>query len=133
MRIGELAAASGLTTKTIRFYEQVGLLAPPPRTPAGYRDYPEAALPRLRFIRTAQAAGLTLAEIAGILAIRDSGESPCTHVTALIHTHLADIRQRIRELRAAQAELETLAHRAAALDPADCTDAGAVCRILATT
>lgn len=130
MRIGELATSSGLTAKTIRFYEQAGLLTPPPRTPSGYRDYPPTTEARLRFIRTAQAAGLTLAEIASILAIRDTGQPPCTHVADLIHTHLADIDHRIRHLRAARAELTTLARRAAALDPADCTDPDGVCRIL---
>ncbi|GGN89295.1 hypothetical protein GCM10011579_084000 [Streptomyces albiflavescens] len=59
MRTGELAAASGLTAKTIRFYEQAGLLPEPPRTSGGYRDYPPQATQRLAFIREAQAAGLT--------------------------------------------------------------------------
>jgi len=89
MRIGVLAARAGLTTKTIRFYEDVGLLPAPPRTPAGYRDYPAQTLTRLAFIRNAQAAGLTLAEIHGVLAIRDTGQAPCEHVTGLIDQHLA--------------------------------------------
>ncbi|MBT2452295.1 MerR family transcriptional regulator [Streptomyces sp. ISL-43] len=62
MRIGDLAARTGLTTKTIRFYENSGLLHPPPRTRGGYRDYPEQAATRLAFIRDAQHAGLTLAD-----------------------------------------------------------------------
>ena len=61
MHIGALAAASGATTKTIRFYEQAGLIPDPPRTQAGYRDYRAESVDRLAFIRTAQAAGLTLA------------------------------------------------------------------------
>ncbi|MFI2371211.1 heavy metal-responsive transcriptional regulator [Streptomyces sp. NPDC018833] len=129
MRIGEVAAASGLTTKTIRFYEQAGLLSAPPRTAGGYRDYPGQTVKRLAFIRDAQGAGLTLAEICSVLALRDAGSSPCTHVTALINQHIADIDQRLAELRATRAVLRTLAGRAAATDPADCTDAD-VCRIL---
>jgi hypothetical protein len=84
MRIGDVAAASGLTTKTIRFYEQAGLLPRPPRTAGSYRDYPEQTIKRLAFIRDAQSAGLTLAEIRSVLALRDAGASPCAHVTALI-------------------------------------------------
>ncbi|MGW1553897.1 MerR family DNA-binding transcriptional regulator, partial [Streptomyces sp. NPDC002346] len=59
MRIGELATQAGLSTKTIRFYEEAGLLPAPPRTSGGYRDYPEQAATRLSFVRDAQAAGLT--------------------------------------------------------------------------
>jgi DNA-binding transcriptional MerR regulator len=130
MRIADLAAAGGVSTKTIRFYEQAGLLAFPPRTPAGYRDYPSEAAARLRFIRTAQAAGLSLAEIGGVLALRDSGQAPCGHVTALIDAHLATIGRRITQLRTAQDELRQLAGRAAALDPAECTSVEEVCSIL---
>ena len=61
MRIGELAAATGTTTKSLRFYEQAGLLPPPARSAAGYRDYTPASVARLEFIRRGQRAGLTLA------------------------------------------------------------------------
>ncbi|MGW3730280.1 heavy metal-responsive transcriptional regulator [Streptomyces sp. NPDC000851] len=129
MRIGDVATASGVTTKTIRFYEQAGLLPAPPRTSGGYRDYPEQTVMRLAFIRDAQDAGLSLAEIRSVLALRDAGSSPCAHVTALIDRHLADIDRRLDELRATKAVLHGLAGRAAATDPAECTDAE-VCRIL---
>ncbi|GAA1697463.1 hypoxia response transcriptional regulator [Fodinicola feengrottensis] len=119
-----------MTAKTVRYYEQIGLLPAPARTSAGYRDYPVAALSRLRFVRTAQAAGLTLAEITGVLGIHDAGASPCAHVVALIDAHLVEIADRIAQLRAAQVELEQLAARAATLDPADCTGSDEVCRIL---
>ncbi|MER5209589.1 heavy metal-responsive transcriptional regulator [Streptomyces sp. NPDC002838] len=132
MRIGDLAATSGLTTKAIRFYEQAGLLPEPPRTPGGYRDYPERTTRRLAFIRDAQGAGLTLAEIRSVLALRDAGASPCTHVTALIDQHLADIDRRLTELRQTRAALRALTERAAATDPAECTDAH-ICRILVGT
>ena len=72
--IGDLAAQAGLSAKAIRFYEQAGLMPAPSRRPAGYRDYPPAALGRLMFIRQAHAA-FTLAEVGGILAIRDSGHA----------------------------------------------------------
>jgi MerR family copper efflux transcriptional regulator len=132
VRIGVLAAAAGLTTKTIRFYEQAGLLPEPPRTPAGYRDYPDKTTMRLAFIRDAQAAGLTLAEIRGILAIRDSGQAPCRHVTGLIDRHLAQVEQRLAELIQAREALRSLQRRAAATDPADCTK-DEVCSILTSS
>jgi Predicted transcriptional regulators len=129
MRIGDLATTSGLSTKTIRFYEQVGLLPPPPRTSGGYRDYPAEAAARLGFIRDAQAAGLTLAEISGVLALRDSGEAPCGHVSGLIEQHLAEIELRLVELRKTRTALRDLARRAADTDPASCTGSD-ICTIL---
>ncbi|MFD7124185.1 MULTISPECIES: heavy metal-responsive transcriptional regulator [Streptomyces] len=120
MRIGELAAHTGLTTTTLRFYEDSGLLPAPPRTSGGYRDYPDHAVNRLAFIRDAQRAGLTLAEIRSILALRDDGQAPCTHVTDLIHEHLDDIDRRMAELAATRAALRGLAARAATADPAAC-------------
>jgi MerR family transcriptional regulator, copper efflux regulator len=132
MRIGTLAAAAGLSTKTIRFYEEAGLLQPPPRTPAGYRDYPAEAADRLAFIRDAAAAGLSLAEIRDVLAIHDAGQPPCRHVTILIETHLEQIEQRIAELRATRTTLQGLHQRAQDVDPADCATEG-ICHILTTT
>ncbi|MFG1697112.1 heavy metal-responsive transcriptional regulator [Nonomuraea sp. NPDC049309] len=129
MRIGALAAVAGVTTKTIRFYEQAGLLPAPPRTPGGYRDYPPTAIERLAFIREAATAGLTLAEIGSVLTIRDAGQPPCQHVTTLIDAHLEQVNQRITELLAAQGALEALQRRAARVDPADCAPDG-ICTIL---
>lgn len=129
MRIGDLAARTGLTTKTIRFYEDSGLLPAPPRTPGGYRDYADHTATRLSFIRDAQGAGLTLAEIRSILALRDDGHAPCTHVTGLIHEHLDDIDRRMAELAATRNALRALADRAATTDPTAC-GADDICTIL---
>ncbi|MFF0793761.1 heavy metal-responsive transcriptional regulator [Streptomyces spiralis] len=131
MRTGELATAGGLTAKTIRFYEQAGLLPEPPRTAGGYRDYPPQTTHRLAFIREAQAAGLTLAEIRSVLDLRDSGEAPCTHVAGLIEHHLRDIERRMAELRKTRTVLRALSERAAATDPSTCTEAD-ICRIIGT-
>lgn len=129
MQIGALAQASGLTAKTIRFYEDRGLIAAPPRTPGGYRDYPEQAVARLRFIRDAQSAGLTLAELRSILEVRDGGEVPCGHVAAVIDEHLRGIERRLADLRQTRTVLRSLARRAATLDPATCAEED-VCVIL---
>ncbi|HET9060571.1 MAG TPA: heavy metal-responsive transcriptional regulator [Acidimicrobiales bacterium] len=120
MRIGELASRTGITTKTIRFWESEGLLADPARTPSGYRNYQPDAVDRLKFIRHAQTAGLTLGEIRQVLAISDSGQPPCVHVGGLIQRHLADLDQRIRELTDTRHRLRRLAQRAAQQDPATC-------------
>jgi len=120
MRIGELASRTGITTKTIRFWESTGLLADPTRTPSGYRDYGPQAIDRLEFIRHAQTAGLTLEEIRQVLAISDGGRPPCEHVADLIHRHLTDLDQRIRELTDTRRRLRRLAQRAADQDPATC-------------
>jgi DNA-binding transcriptional MerR regulator len=108
MRIGELAHQVGTNTKTIRFYEAQGLLPEPARTPSGYRDYGDEFVERLEFIRRGQAAGLSLREIAQIVAISDRGEAPCAHVRQL----LADRREQVRE---GIAELEQLDEHLSAL------------------
>lgn len=130
MRIGDLASASGLTTKIIRYYEQAGLLPAPSRTPGGYRDYPQQAIARLAFIHDAQSAGFTLAEIRSILDLRDNGQTPCTHVTVLIEQHLHEIDRRLGELHKTRTLLQDLARRAANTDPNTCAD-GDICTILA--
>lgn len=128
MLIGQLADALDLPTRTIRFYERKGLLPEPQRADNGYRVYDDTTLARLRFIRTAQAAGLTLAEIASVIHVRDDGTAPCSHVDSLLETKLAEVRDRRRQLAALESELSQLLDRSRQLDPADCT-AGEICHI----
>jgi DNA-binding transcriptional MerR regulator len=122
MRIGELAAAAGVTTKALRFYESRGLLPSPARTASGYRDYGRDTVERLAFIRDAQLAGLTLAEISSVLELKDTGAGTCEHTAALLHRHLADLDGRIAALADTRRRLGELADRAAGLDPIDCRD-----------
>jgi MerR family copper efflux transcriptional regulator len=120
MRIGELAERARMSTKAIRYYEQIGILAPPARTPSGYRAYDQTALGRLEFVRAAQALGLTLGEIRQIIALRDHGEAPCTHVTTLLQSRAAALDRRIDQLQRLRGELLQLAERATTLDPGQC-------------
>ncbi len=122
MRIGQLAEATDTTTKTIRYYESIGLLAEPRRLPSGYREYDEAAIDRLRFIRESQASGLSLAEIQSILELKDAGATSCEHSAALLQRHLDDLDTQIERLQRARIEVAAMAARAAQLDPVDCTD-----------
>ena len=129
MLIGELADTVGLPSQTIRFYERRGLLPEPVRGANGYRNYDQSTRTRLSFIHSAQAAGLTLAEIGSIIDLRADGNAPCTHVASLIDSKLADVRTRIKSLAVLEAELEEVIKRSHRLDPADCTDAD-ICHIL---
>jgi MerR family mercuric resistance operon transcriptional regulator len=129
MKIGELATACFIPTQTIRYYERRGLLPPAERGSNGYRYYDESAPDRIRFIQRAQAAGLTLAEIAGVIQVRAQGTAPCQHVDGLLNDKLAEVDQRIGELQQLRGELIELLDRSSRLDPSDCR-ANEVCHIL---
>lgn len=122
MRIGELAQRTGATTKAIRYYESLGLLPQPARTESDYRDYGFDAIERVRFIKDAQAGGLTLTEIQSLVELKTAGRATCEHTIDLLHRHLVDIDTQIRQLEAARSSLAALAERAATLDHADCID-----------
>lgn len=112
MRIGELAERLRVTTKTIRFYESIGLIPEPARAPSGYRSYDEPDAERITFIRTAQRLGLSLDEIKEIIAFRDRGERPCGYVAEVLDRQVADLGRRIQEMRELRAELRRLQARA---------------------
>lgn len=128
MRISEAAAAAGTTAKTLRFYEDTGLLPGIGRTPAGYRDYPDEAVQRAAFIRRSRAAGLSLEQVRSLLAVHDSGARPCSHVRDRIADQLEALDARIAELQALRTTLADQ-HRAAASGPQGC-DPGQVCSYL---
>ncbi len=122
VKIGELADLACVSAKTVRYYESIGLLAEPARTASGYRDYDSDAVQRLRFVRDAQATGLSLAEIASVLELKDTGSTSCSHTAALLERHMTELDEQILRLQQAREDLATLAGRAAALDPSSCTD-----------
>ena len=129
MLIGELGEITGVSPQTIRFYERQLLMPFPRRAGNGYRTYDDRAVARISFIRAAQAAGLSLVEIRSVLDMRDHGRAPCRHVAHLIDDKLLDVRRRMADLAALEAELDKLRERGRRLDPTDCTDTD-ICHII---
>lgn len=129
MRIGELAVAVGITTKTIRFYENIGLLPSAPRTEAGYRIYSSEDVDRLEFIRKSKQLGLSLDDIVGILQLHDRSEPTCFHVAELLDDKVRQVDEALRELRDLRRELLQLRENAGTM--ADCHPSGGnICGIV---
>jgi MerR family copper efflux transcriptional regulator len=129
MQIGELAGRTGVPKKTVRYYEEIGVMPVAARNSSGYRHYGDDAIARLGFVRAAQSVGLTLGEIREVLAFRDRGETPCRHVAGLIDKHATDLAQRIVALQAMQQDLQRLAQRAR-VAPVIATDDARICHII---
>lgn len=129
VQIGEASRQTGLSTKTIRYYEEVGLIPPPARTANGYRLYGEEDLERLRFIRSARALGFPLEDIEEILAFRDRGEPPCSYVMDLMGRQIEEISERIRDLERLREELVDL-HRRGEQLPEDIQMKSCVCHLI---
>ena len=127
MRIGELAKAAGVSPDTLRYYEREGLLPLAHRTPSGYRDYGPEALEDLQFIKKAQALGLKLSEVHKILEISSGGQAPCEHVRSSVTGRLAEVEQRLRELRALRLTLRETLER---LDRTPMPKAGCRCAVI---
>jgi MerR family copper efflux transcriptional regulator len=121
MQIGELGRRAGVSAKTIRYYEHIGIVPEPERTTSGYRDYDSSALERLEFIKAGQAVSLSLGEIKEILAFRDRDETPCGHVIQLMRERVTSISENIRGLEQMRTDLQTLLDKAATL-PQPCGD-----------
>jgi len=97
--IGQLARSSGTGVDTIRYYERRGLIGAPPRRASGYRDYPEDAAVRLRFIVRAKSLGFSLMDIKQLLDLRVSPEATCADVRARGEAKVADVRSKLKPLR----------------------------------
>lgn len=105
LRIGEVAEMSGIGVEALRFYERSGLLSRPGRTGGGYRVYGEEVLERLAFIKQAQALGFTLDEIRQIITESEAGRAPCGRVREIVRRRLAELDERMREMRRYRKEL----------------------------
>lgn len=126
--IKELSAKTGVSPKTIRYYESIELLPAPSRAANGYRLYNETDLERLNFIRRARALDFTLEEIAAILAFRERGEPPCCFVMTTIQQRVAAIEARIHDLQRLHQELAAL-YEAGRVLPQDVQMQTCVCHL----
>lgn len=108
MKIGELAKATGMTTKAIRYYELLGLLKEPRRTDSGYRLYGEADVDRLEFIKQAKRLGLSLEQVREVITLHEQRQAPCVHVLALLDQKVEQVDAILKELRIFRKELVRL-------------------------
>ncbi len=118
--IGALSRAAGVKIETIRYYEKIGLLAPPPRTRGGNRQYDFAALQRLVFIRRCRALGFSIEEIRALLAMVDQRGVSCGQVHAMTLAHLDMVEQKMAALRQMRDSLRGMADQCSQGDVPDC-------------
>lgn len=108
LNIGQAAKASGVSAKMIRHYEEVGLVPAAARTDAGYRQYGDADVHTLRFVRHARDLGFSIAEIAELVGLWHDHRRPSRQVKALAQAHILELEQKAQELLAMKATLEHL-------------------------
>ncbi|WP_017326040.1 MerR family DNA-binding protein [Synechococcus sp. PCC 7336] len=108
LKIGKLREESGIPVKTIRYYEELGLIEAERRTEGGFRLFSRAMLPRLRFIKQAQGLGFSLREIGAIIKIYNRSEAPRGEVKQNIQAKLLEIEDKIRKLEELKAQLIAL-------------------------
>ena len=108
MRIGELAAATGVDVETVRFYEKQGMLVAPKRAANGYRVYSHGQLQRLAFIRHCRALDIPLADIRQLLGFLDKPASDCADIDQLIEAQLLRVRARLQSMHALERQLTEL-------------------------
>jgi Cu(I)-responsive transcriptional regulator len=120
MNIGEAAAASGVSAKMIRYYEETGLIPPAGRTSSGYRTYGPKEVQILRFVRRARDLGFPMEKVSDLLALwRDRGRASAD-VKHLAEAQVEALEARIREMQEMKAALEHLVHSCAGDDRPDC-------------
>lgn len=120
MKIGEVAKSSGLSAKTIRYYEQIGLLSTPARASSGYREYTEQDCRRLVFLRHARQVGFSTEACKQLLALYENPERRSQEVHALVRDKLKAIEQQVRELKSMKNILEKMSLQCANDEGAEC-------------
>jgi MerR family transcriptional regulator, copper efflux regulator len=105
MKIGELAVKSQVSIKTIRYYEEIGLLQVPDRTEGHFRLFSAETVSRLLFIKRLQILGLSLQEIKDCLVVFDRGELPCAELRIKLEHHIKLIDRQIQEMTALRQQL----------------------------
>lgn len=108
LKTGELAKRAGVNVETLRFYEREGLVPEPPRRVSGYREYPVESVRLIRFIKRAQELGFSLREVRELLALRVEPGTTCSDVREKTQAKVAEVRQKIADLRAIERALKTL-------------------------
>lgn len=109
--IGRLSAETGVNIETIRYYERIGIMPAPPRTEGGQRTYGAEHLKRLTFIRRCRELGFSLDEIRALLGLAGGHALTCAEVSDMAHAHIADIRQKVKDLKKLERVLTDLAAR----------------------
>ncbi len=132
MQIKDLARQTGVSAKTIRYYESVGVMPPPRRGENNYRQYDAADVERLRFIASARGLGIALKDIAEILAARDDGIAPCDRVLDVLSHQLTEIDRRIADLLTLREVLQTIQQEGASLPRDDVAGEHCVCYLVKT-
>ena len=110
LQIGDVAERTGLSLRTIRHYEEVGMLPAARRTASGYRQYGETDVQTLRFIRHSRDLGFSLAEITELLSLWQNRRRSSRQVKALAQAHIEELNRKLEELQAVKATLEHLVH-----------------------
>ena len=123
LTIGEMGKATNTKIETIRYYERIGLLPKPARTSSNYRDYGQAELGRLSFIRRSRDLGFSLDQVRTLLGLSDDRNRDCAGIDQVANQHLVEVDRKIADLRALRRELR---------DVIDSCDGGTVaeCRII---
>lgn len=109
MNIGEAAAATGLNPKTIRYYEDIGLVRPD-RRDNNYRDYSDKALHNLRFLARARALGFSIEDCRQLLSLYADKGRASADVRQLAESHITEIDAKIAELKSMRGTLSALVH-----------------------
>ncbi len=120
LRRVDLARTTGCNLETIRYYEKVGIMPDPPRSPKGYRCYDQRHVDRLNFVMRARALGFSLEEVRSMLTMVDGGAQTCAEVEALASGHLDAVRRRIADLRRIEAVLADMVANCTGRDVPEC-------------
>jgi DNA-binding transcriptional MerR regulator len=127
LRVSELASEVGTSPDALRYYERIGLLAPPERSAAGYRLYDLEAVERVRFIKRAQRFGLRLADIAGLIAVQERGLCPCGGTRRLLEARMAELDEEMAALLRLRQEIGAMLDQEQALAGARASQCGPLC------
>lgn len=118
--ISQLAHAADIPATTVRYYERVGLVEPEDRSAGNYRLYSEESLRKLRFIRAAQAIGFTLNDVKALLSTPSNTAASCREVQSCIENRLAEVDQRLKDLRHVQRVLKASLEKCKDTEQVDC-------------